>query len=65
NWSWGSDSKTTTGLSAGTYYVNPDTGALQTSAGSGSFTAGNKTLTLTLKQGSEVIGSVSYNFVVA
>ncbi|MDY3285529.1 MAG: hypothetical protein SOX31_03000, partial [Eubacteriales bacterium] len=64
NWSWGSDSKTTTGLSTGTYYVNPDTGALQTSAGSGSFTAGNKTLTLTLKQGSEVIGSVSYKFVV-
>ena len=65
NWSWGSDSKTTTGLSTGTYYVDPDTGALQTSAGSGSFKAGNKTLTLTLKQGSEVIGSVSYNFVVA
>lgn len=65
-WSWSSSgSQTTADLNAGTYYVNPDTGALQTSAGTGSFTAGNKTLTITVKKGSMTLGTLSYQFTIA
>lgn len=63
-WSWGTGSKTTTGLSSGTYYVDPSSGALQTAQGSGSFSSGNKTLTITVKQGSTTVGTLTYQLTV-